>query len=98
MQSLGHARQPGRGRVPALTAGAGQVVIDVKAAGVNFPDVLIIQGKYQFKPALPFTPGSELAGVVRGGRRRHHVKVGDQVIAFVAQARSPSRRWRRRRP
>lgn len=69
-----------------LTAGAGEVVIDVKAAGVNFPDVLIIQGKYQVKPALPFTPGNELAGVVaQVGEGVSHVKVGDKVIAFVAQ-------------
>ncbi|MDB5960453.1 MAG: NADPH:quinone oxidoreductase, partial [Massilia sp.] len=70
----------------ALAAGPGEVVIDVKAAGVNFPDVLIIQGKYQVKPALPFTPGSELAGVVSSvGDGVAHVKVGDKVIAFVAQ-------------
>ncbi len=50
--------------LPDLQAGAGQVVIKVEAAGVNFPDVLIIQNKYQFKPELPFTPGSELAGTV----------------------------------
>jgi len=41
------------------------VVVTVKAASVNFPDVLIIQNKYQFKPPLPFSPGSELAGVVK---------------------------------
>ncbi|WP_426109865.1 NADPH:quinone oxidoreductase family protein [Massilia sp. PWRC2] len=69
-----------------LTAGEGEVVIEVKAAAVNFPDVLIIQGKYQVKPALPFTPGSELAGVVAAvGDGVSHVKVGDRVIAFVAQ-------------
>jgi NADPH2:quinone reductase len=72
--------------LPALTAGAGEVVIEVKAAGVNFPDVLIVQGKYQVKPALPFTPGSELAGVVsQVGEGVPHIKVGDKVIAFVAQ-------------
>jgi NADPH:quinone reductase len=69
-----------------LVAGPGEVLIAVKAAGVNFPDVLIIQGKYQVKPALPFTPGSELAGVVEAvGDGVSHVKPGDQVIAFVAQ-------------
>ncbi|MDL2354935.1 MAG: NADPH:quinone oxidoreductase family protein [Pseudomonadota bacterium] len=72
--------------LPDLVAGPGQVVIDVKAAGVNFPDVLIIQGKYQVKPALPFTPGNELSGVVRAvGDGVTSVKAGDQVIAFVAQ-------------
>jgi NADPH2:quinone reductase len=71
-------------QLPDLTAGAGQVVIDVHAAGVNFPDVLIIQNKYQFKPELPFTPGSELAGVVRAvGDGVTQYKTGDKVIAFI---------------
>jgi NADPH2:quinone reductase len=66
--------------------GPGQVAIDVKAAGVNFPDVLIIQNKYQFKPELPFTPGSELAGVVRAvGDGVTQYKAGDKVIAFIGQ-------------
>ncbi|MES2047127.1 MAG: NADPH:quinone oxidoreductase family protein [Pseudomonadota bacterium] len=64
--------------------GLGQIAIDVKAAGVNFPDVLIIQNKYQFKPDLPFTPGSELSGVVRAlGDGVTNAKVGDKVIAFI---------------
>ena len=46
---------------PDPVPGPGEVVIDMKAAGVNFPDVLIIQNKYQFKPELPFAPGAELA-------------------------------------
>jgi NADPH2:quinone reductase len=72
--------------LPALAAGAGEVVIDVKAAGVNFPDVLIIQGKYQVKPALPFTPGNELSGVVSAvGDGVKHIRVGAKVIAFTAQ-------------
>lgn len=72
--------------LPEPQAGHGQVLIDVKAAGVNFPDVLIIQGKYQVKPALPFTPGSEVAGVVRAlGAGVEHWQVGDRVIAFAAQ-------------
>src|SRR2546428_2432796 len=71
-------------QLPDLTAGAGQVVIDVQAAGVNFPDVLIIQNKYQFKPELPFTPGSELAGVVRAvGAGVTQYQAGDKVIAFI---------------
>jgi NADPH2:quinone reductase len=45
------------------------VLIEVRAAGCNFFDTLIVQGKYQVKPQLPFTPGGELAGVVRAGRR-----------------------------
>jgi NADPH2:quinone reductase len=71
---------------PELAAGPGQVVIDVKAAGVNFPDVLIIQGKYQVRPELPFTPGNELSGVVSAvGDGVTDVRVGDKVIAFIAQ-------------
>src|SRR5690242_18238752 len=51
--------------VESLKAGKGQVVVTVKACGVNFPDTLIIQGKYQFKPPMPFSPGSEVAGIVK---------------------------------
>lgn len=72
--------------LPDVVTGPGQVAIDVHAAGVNFPDVLIIQNKYQFKPELPFTPGSELAGVVRTvGEGVTQFKVGDKVLAFVSQ-------------
>ncbi|MEO7030956.1 MAG: NADPH:quinone oxidoreductase family protein [Herbaspirillum sp.] len=69
---------------PEPQPGAGEVAIEVQAAGVNFPDVLIIQNKYQSKPELPFTPGSELAGTVRTlGAGVTHLKVGDRVIAFI---------------
>jgi NADPH:quinone reductase len=65
-------------------AGAGEVVVAVKAASVNFPDVLIIQNKYQFKPPLPFSPGSELAGVVKEvGSGVQGWKAGDKVMAFT---------------
>ncbi len=71
--------------LPERTAAPGEVVIDVMAAGVNFPDVLVIQNKYQFKPELPFTPGNELAGVVRAvGEGVTHLKAGDRVFAYVA--------------
>ena len=64
----------------------GQVAIDIQAAGVNFPDVLIIQNKYQTKPPLPFTPGGELAGTIRAvGEGVTGFSVGDRVIAFVGQ-------------
>ena len=63
---------------------AGEVLIDVRAASVNFPDVLIIQKKYQIQPELPFTPGTEIAGTVRAlGAGVANVAVGDRVIAFV---------------
>lgn len=72
--------------LPDVVPGPGEVAIDVQAAGVNFPDVLIIQNKYQFKPDLPFTPGSELAGVIRAvGDGVTNVKVGDKVLAFVSR-------------
>jgi NADPH2:quinone reductase len=72
--------------LPDVVPAPGQVAIDVQAAGVNFPDVLIIQNKYQFKPELPFTPGSELAGVIRAiGEGVNNFKVGDKVLVFVSQ-------------
>src|ERR687896_1710799 len=65
-------------------AGPGEVVISVKAASLNFPDVLIIQNKYQFKPPLPFSPGSELAGVVKElGAGVQGFRPGDKVMAFT---------------
>jgi NADPH:quinone reductase len=70
--------------VEPLRPGKGQVVISVKACGVNFPDTLIIQGKYQLKPDMPFTPGSEIAGIVKEvGEGVEHVQVGEHVIAFT---------------
>jgi len=69
---------------PEPTAEAGQVVIDIKAAGLNFPDVLIIQGKYQFQPDMPFSPGGECAGVVLSvGEGVERYKPGDKVIAMT---------------
>jgi NADPH2:quinone reductase len=70
--------------VPSLEPGPGEVVIAVKAASVNFPDVLIIQNRYQVKPPLPFSPGSEVAGVVKAaGGGVTHVKAGDRVMAII---------------
>jgi len=70
--------------LPSPRAGEGEVVITVKAASVNFPDVLIIQNKYQFKPPLPFSPGSELAGVVKEvGAGVKAFRPGDRVMAFT---------------
>jgi NADPH2:quinone reductase len=69
---------------PDLVAGPGQVLVDVRAAGVNFVDGLICQGRYQIKPATPYVPGSELAGVVSAvGANVDHAKVGDRVVAFT---------------
>lgn len=70
--------------LPDLQPGDNQVVIDVHAASVNFPDTLIVQGLYQFKPPFPFSPGGECAGVVRSvGAKVKTVKPGDKVIAFT---------------
>ena len=70
--------------VPSPKPGPGEVLLQVKAAGVNFPDVLIIQNKYQLKPELPFTPGAELAGVVKAiGPGVTHVTPGEPVVAMV---------------
>jgi NADPH2:quinone reductase len=70
--------------VPSPRAGAGEVVVSVHAASVNFPDVLVIENKYQFKPPLPFSPGSEFAGVVKEvGDGVTTLRVGDRVMAFT---------------
>ncbi|HEX3980400.1 MAG TPA: NADPH:quinone oxidoreductase family protein [Acidimicrobiales bacterium] len=69
---------------PRPSAGEGQVVVDIQAAGVNFVDGLICQGRYQIKPPTPFVPGSEIAGEVSAvGPGVAGVSIGDRVIAFV---------------
>jgi NADPH2:quinone reductase len=67
-----------------MTPGEG-VVVDVRAAGVSFPEVLQTRGEYQIKPEVPFTPGSEVAGVVRSAPEDVRVKAGDRVAAFCLQ-------------
>jgi len=69
--------------LPTPVPKAGEVVIAIKAASLNFPDLLTVQNKYQFKPPLPFVPGSEYAGVVEAvGEGVKHLKVGDAVAAI----------------
>jgi NADPH:quinone reductase len=69
--------------LPTPEPKAGQVRIAIRAASLNFPDILIVQNKYQMKPPLPFVPGSEYAGVVDAvGEGVTHLKVGDAVAAF----------------
>jgi len=67
---------------PEPAVGEHDVLIDVKAAGLNFPDVLMIQGKYQYQPEMPFVPGGECAGVVAAvGAKVSRFKVGDKVLS-----------------
>ena len=61
-----------------------EVLLDVHAAGINFPDTLIIEGKYQFKPPFPFSPGGEAAGVISAvGEKVSHLQVGQRVMALT---------------
>lgn len=73
------------GDIPSPSMAADEVRIGVKASGVNFPDILMVEGKYQVKLPLPFVPGLEAAGHVLevGADVGDHVKVGDRVMAFA---------------
>jgi NADPH2:quinone reductase len=69
--------------LPTPTPGPGEVLVEIKAASLNFPDLLIVQNKYQFKPELPFVPGSEYAGVVQAlGEGVRHLKVGQSIACL----------------
>ncbi len=69
--------------LPTPKPGAGEVLIEIKAASLNFPDLLIVQNKYQIKPPLPFVPGSEYAGVVQAvGDGVQHLKAGQNVACL----------------
>ena len=68
--------------VPSPRPGANEVVVEVKASSLNFPDTLLVQGRYQVKPELPFSPGMELAGIVKEvGSFVRDARIGDRVIA-----------------
>jgi NADPH:quinone reductase len=91
--------------VPAPPPGEKDVVVRVEAAGLNYPDALLVQGKYQFRPPLPFVPGMELAGVVTAvGAAVSGLRPGDAVIAtsgtgaFAEQCVVPAERVLRRPP
>lgn len=84
VRELGEPRVLQFAEVDSPTVGAGEVLIDVHAAGVNFPDGLIVAGNYQTKPALPFVPGSEVSGIVACiGDGVANVNVGQRVLAFT---------------
>jgi NADPH2:quinone reductase len=69
--------------LPTPTPAAGEVLLEIKAASLNFPDLLIVQNKYQMKPPLPFVPGAEYAGVVRAlGAEVSHLKLGQHVACL----------------
>ena len=73
------------GDLPDPTPGPGEVLIDVHAIGVNFPDSLMVQGMYQVKPAFPFSPGRDAAGVVTAvGDGVTKVKPGDRVVTVYS--------------
>lgn len=70
--------------IPAPDVKKNEILLDIHAAGVNFPDTLIIEGKYQFKPPFPFSPGGEAAGVISAvGENVTHLKPGDRVMALT---------------
>ena len=70
--------------VPEPTPGAGEVLVEVSAAGVNFPDLLVVEGSYQILPELPFSPGKEIAGIVRAvGPGVERTNPGDRVMAQI---------------
>jgi NADPH2:quinone reductase len=70
--------------MPEPAAASGEVVVAVKAVGVNFPDLLIIEDKYQFRPQRPFSPGAEIAGVVEAvGEKVETLRRGDRVLAML---------------
>ena len=70
--------------VESKKPGKKEVLIEVKACSVNYPDTLIIQGLYQFKPQLPFSPGSDIAGIVKEvGEEVKHLKPGQEVFGIV---------------
>ncbi len=82
-QNFGNAQSLSLKEVATPSFADNQVLISVKACGVNFPDNLIIQGKYQFKPVLPFAPGGEVSGVITAlGSKVTQFKIGDRVLAL----------------
>jgi NADPH:quinone reductase len=85
--------------IPDPVPAAGESVVSIRTVGLNFYDTLAIQGKYQVKPQLPFSPGGEIAGVVEElADGVANVKLGDRVMAYIrfggAREKSNGRRYR----
>ena len=69
--------------LPTPAPGPGEVLLEIRAASLNFPDLLIVRNQYQMKPPLPFVPGSEYAGIVRAvGQGVRHLAVGQPVACL----------------
>jgi len=85
VKKLGHPSEMVLEDIPSPVPGKKEVLISIRACSVNFPDTLMVQGLYQFKPTLPFSPGSDIAGVIKAvGAEVNHVKPGDEVFGLVA--------------
>src|SRR5689334_16811938 len=83
-RSLGSIQNLEVAEIPSPSLRPGHVRIGVHASGVNFPDILMVEGKYQVKPDLPFTPGLEVAGnVMEFGAEVTHLKPGQRVLSFA---------------
>ncbi len=83
-KELGHPNKMVLADIPSPQPDKNEIVLAVKACSVNFPDTLIVQGLYQFKPDLPFSPGSDVSGVVKAvGENIKHLKPGDEAFGIV---------------
>ncbi len=84
VQEFGPPESLVTGELPDPVAGPGEVLVEVAAAGVNFPDILVVAGSYQILPERPFSPGKEIAGTVRAvGEGVDRLSVGDRVLAQI---------------
>jgi len=84
-KELGHPNKLVFEDVPSPQPKENEVLLTVKACSVNFPDTLIVQGLYQFKPELPFSPGSDVSGIVKAvGEKVKHLKPGDEAFGIVS--------------
>jgi len=84
-KELGHPNKMVLEELPSPQPKENEVLLEVKACSVNFPDTLIVQGLYQFKPDLPFSPGSDVSGIVKAvGSNVKHLKVGDEAFGIVS--------------